>query len=165
MSDVELVAVAAVAENGVIGDGPTVPWDLPEDRRQYRERVADAPVVVGRRTFESMHAIDAPLPGTRQVVLSRSGRTFPESTVQVVDGLDPALAALAATGADRASVLGGEAVYRLFQPHVDRMVLSRVHQRPDGDAVYPTFDRAAWRRTREEPHDGFTVEHWRRVAD
>lgn len=162
MDGVELVAVAAVAENGVIGAGSSVPWNLPEDRRQYRERVADSPVVVGRRTFEWMRGADEPLPGSAQVVLSRSERSYPESSVRVVDGVEAATDALAALGADRGYVLGGEDIYELFQPRLDGMVLSRVHREPEGDAQYPEFDRSAWRLVRETDHDGFTVEHWRR---
>lgn len=157
----ELVAVAAVAANGVIGDGRSVPWDLPEDVRLYRERVADHPVVLGRLTFESMRRV-GDLPGRRQVVLSRSERSYPEDSVAVVDGLDAALDALADADAATAYVLGGEAIYELFQPHVDRMVLSRVHREPTGDAHYPPFDRSAWRLTDEEQHEGFTVEFWER---
>ncbi len=157
----ELVAVAAVAENGIIGDGPSVPWDLPEDVRLYRERVADHPVVIGRRTFESMQTA-GDLPGATQVVLSRSVRSYPDPTVTVVAGAEAAVAEARATGADTAYVLGGAAVYELLQPRLDRMVLSRVHRRPSGDAAYPEFDRDAWRLAREEPHDGFTVEFWER---
>jgi len=160
----ELVAVAAVAENGVIGDGPTVPWDLPADRQGYRERVAGHPVAIGRRTFESMRTA-GDLPGARQVVLSRSGRSYPEASVRVVGGVDEALDAVAATGADTAYVLGGTSVYEAFLPRVDRMVLSRVHAAPAGDAHYPDFDRSAWDLVREEPREGFTIEFWKRVEE
>ena len=162
----ELVAVAAVAENGVIGRGRSVPWDLPEDRRLYRERVADAPVVVGRRTFESMRSVGEP-PGRRQVVLSRSRSSYPDPGVQVVDGVDAALEAVTdadADGPDPVYVLGGEAVYEAFQPRLDRMVLSRVHRSPDGEFHYPDVDRSAWTLDRREPHEGFTVEFWTRRA-
>ena len=160
----ELVAVAAVAENGVIGRGRSVPWDLPEDRRLYRERVADAPVVVGRRTFESMRSVGEP-PGRRQVVLSRSRSSYPDPGVQVVDDVDAALEAVTDADVDvpPVYVLGGEAVYEAFQPRLDRMVLSRVHQSPEGEYRYPNFDCSEWTLEREAPHDGFTVEFWTRA--
>ncbi len=157
----ELVSVAAVAENGVIGDGPRVPWDLPEDVRQYRARVAGHPVAIGRRTFESMRKA-GDLPGARQVVLSRSGRSYPEDSVRVVGGVETAIDALAATGAAVTYVLGGTSVYEAFLPRVDRMVLSRVHATPEGDAYYPDIDRSVWTLVREEPLEGFTIEHWER---
>ncbi len=160
----ELVSVAAVAENGVIGDGRSVPWDLPEDVRRYRERVAGHPVAIGRRTFESMRKADD-LPGARQVVLSRGDRSYPDASVQVVGGVDEAIDVLAATGAETAYVLGGTSVYEAFLPRVDRMVLSRVHAEPAGDAYYPAFDRSAWAVVQEEPLEGFTVEYWKRVEE
>jgi dihydrofolate reductase len=161
--DMELVAVAAVAENGVIGRGRSVPWDLPADRRLYRERVADAPVVVGRRTFESMRSAGDP-PGDRQVVLSRSRDSYPDPKTRVVDGVESAMDALA--GVDVGGpvyVLGGEAVYEALQPHLDRMVLSRVHRSPEGEFRYPDFDRSTWHLDRAEPHEGFTIEFWVRA--
>jgi dihydrofolate reductase len=155
---VELVSVAALAENRVIGADGSLPWPpLPEDRAQYRALVADAPVVLGRRTFD---AVRGDLPGTTQVVVSRSLDGVEAPTARVVSGVETALDALEAAGATVAYVLGGDAIYHLFQPHVDRMVLSHVPGEYEGDATYPAWDEAAWRVVREEPHDGFTLREW-----
>jgi dihydrofolate reductase len=89
MIPVQLVSVAALAENRVIGNDGGVPWpDLPEDVRQYRERVAGSPVILGRRTFESMRG---DLPGSRQIVVSRSVDSVDEPTAVVADGVDAAI--------------------------------------------------------------------------
>jgi len=86
---VQLVSVAALAENRVIGNDGGVPWpDLPEDVRQYRARVAGSPVILGRRTFESMRG---DLPGRRQIVVSRSVDAVDEPTAVVADGVDAAI--------------------------------------------------------------------------
>jgi len=160
LSEVELVSVAAVAENGVIGNGDEVPWDLPADRRQYRERVAGHPVVFGRRTFEMFDD----LPGRMQVVLSRTERVYDAGTVRHAGGVEEAIEVLRSDGAERAYVLGGAGIYSLFQPHLDRMVLSRVPGEYDGDAFYPEWDEGEWELVAETPHDGFTVEEWVRVG-
>ncbi len=159
---VELVSVAAVAENRVIGRDGELPWpSLPADRAQYRALVADAPVVLGRRTFDSMRG---DLPGRAQVVVSRSRDAVDAPTAHVVDGVDRARAALSDLDAGLAYVLGGGAIYDLFHPHVSRMVLSHVDGTYEGDSTFPAWDETAWSVVREETHDGFTLREWVRRA-
>jgi len=152
----ELVAVAAVAENGVIGDGREVPWDLPEDVRQYRERVAGHPVVVGRRTYEMF----SNPPGRAQIVVSRTERDWDRDTAYHAGGVDEAVAVAESLGADRASVIGGGAIYELFLPHLDRMVLTRVPGAYQGDTTFPAWDADEWERVDTEDYGTFTVETW-----
>lgn len=155
---VELASVAALAENRVIGRDGSLPWpSLPADREGYRALVAGDPVVLGRRTFDSMRG---DLPGSAQVVVSRSLDAVDVPTARAVSGVETAVAALEETGAAVAYVLGGGAIYDLFQPHVDRMVLSHVHGEYEGDTTFPAWDESAWRVVREDPHDGFTVREW-----
>jgi len=158
-----LVSVAAVAENGVIGDDGSVPWPpLPADIEQYRARVADAPVVLGRRTFESMRE---DLPGTHQIVVSRRLETLVEPTAVVAADVEEALALASERTADDATyVLGGATIYDLFQPFVDEMALSHVDGRYDGDARFPSWDRDEWTVVTETAYEGFTVREWRRTA-
>lgn len=154
---VELVAVAAVAANGVIGDDGEVPWTLPEDRAQYRDRVADGVVILGRRTFEAM--LDD-LPGRVQLVVSRHPPTYDIPTAHPVSGVPEAVDVTRSLGDDIAFVLGGAGIYALFQPYLDRMILSRVPGEFEGDARYPDWDPDDWRLVDRTPHDGFTVEEW-----
>jgi len=158
----ELVAVAALDDARVIGSGETVPWDIPAETRRYRERVDGDPCVLGRRTFEQMRE---DLPGTHQVVLSRSRTSFDAPTAHHAAGVDAALAALADIGGETAYVLGGGAVYELFQPHLDRMVLSRVPGEHDGDVRYPEWDDDDWALVAETPfEEGYVLEEWERRA-
>ena len=159
---VELISVAAVADNGVIGRDGELPWQsIPADRTQYRERIADDPVVLGRVTFESMLG---DLPGTAQIVLSRSDLDFDVGTAHHASGVDEAIAAVKSLGADRAYVIGGGGIYELFQPVVDRMVLSRVHGEYEGDASFPEWDTGEWELVDTEAYDRFTLEEWTRRA-
>jgi len=155
----ELISVAAVAENGVIGREGELPWHLPGDSEQYRTRVAGDPVILGRVTFESM--LDD-LPGTAQVVLSRTERSFAVPTAHRAGGVEEAIEVLERLDAERAYVLGGEAVYELFQPHLDRMALTRVPGEYEGDAHYPEFDTREWTVVEEIDHGGFVVEVYER---
>jgi Dihydrofolate reductase len=156
----ELVSVAAISENLVIGDDGKIPWErLPEDHRQYRARVADDPVILGRWTFDAMRA---DLPGRAQVVLSRTDREYDIETAHHASGVEAAVARAEALDAETAYVLGGAEIYALFQPHLDQMVLSRVPGEYEGDAHYPAWDNEEWSLASEEPYEGFTVEHWER---
>ena len=157
---VELVSVAAVAENGVLGRDGELPWpSIPADKRQYRERIADFPVILGRVTFESM--LDD-LPGTAQIVLSRSESDVGVETAHHASGTDDAVAVAESMGADRAYVIGGAVTYDLFQPIVDRMVLSRVYGEYEGDAFFPEWDTGGWELVDTEAYDRFTLEEWTR---
>jgi dihydrofolate reductase len=156
----ELVSVAALAENRTIGKDGGIPWDdIPADRAQYRERIANDPVVLGRRTFESYDD----LPGSAQVVLSRSEREFDAPTAHHAGSVEEALDVLASLDADRAYVIGGAAIYELFQPHLDRMVLSRVPGTYEGDVFYPEWDEEDWRLVEETGYGQFTLREWERV--
>ncbi|TKX77393.1 dihydrofolate reductase [Halorubrum sp. SD626R] len=194
----QLASVAALAENRVIGREGEVPWPhIEADVRQYRERVADAPVILGRRTFDSMRD---DLPGSRQIVVSRSVDSVDVPTAVVASGVeeavelardiagsrgrgssieadpvaaeaDPVAAdsdappepSLDPGGADPAEfvyVLGGGAIYDLFQPHLDRMFLSHVDGAYEGDTAYPAWDDDEWAVVAETDYDRFTLREW-----
>jgi dihydrofolate reductase len=156
--DVELIAVAAVADNGVIGDDGAIPWpSMPKDKQQYRGRIANSPVIMGRVTFDSMRG---DLPGTAQIVLSRSASGFDVETAHHAAGVEDAVATVASLGRDHAYVIGGAGIYGLFQPHVDRMVLSRVPGEYEGDASYPDWDESEWTLAEQKAFDVFTLEQW-----
>lgn len=159
----ELITVAAVAENGVIGRNGELPWpSIPADKRQYRNRIADWPVILGRRTFNSMRA---DLPGTAQIVLSRSTSEYDVESAHHAGGIDDAVTAVESLGSDRAYVIGGASIYELFQPVVDRMVLSRVPGEYDGDAYFPEWDVNEWTVVDRTPYDDFTLEEWVRERE
>lgn len=156
----ELASVAALADNRVIGRNGEVPWDFPEDKRQYRARVADAPVILGRRTFESM--LDD-LPGRVQIVLSRTARDSSIQSAEYVTSVQDAIDLAATHTVDTTYVIGGAAIYHLFQPHLDRMILTRVPGTYEGDAYYPEWEPANWTLVDETTYEGFTVQDWKRA--
>lgn len=158
----ELVSVAALSENDVIGRDGELPWpSIPEDKAQYRDRIADSPVIMGRRTFESM--LDD-LPGSAQIVLSRSDQEFDVETASHARTVAEAIDIAESLGAETAYVIGGGAIYDLFQPYLDRMVLSRVNGEYEGDTVYPEWDPDEWRLDSETPYERFTLQEWVRNA-
>ena len=142
--------VAAVADNGVIGNGPDIPWRIPGEQAQFKELTLGNVLLMGRTTYES---IGRPLPGRTTIVLTRSPEWSAEG-VLVATTLDHALA-LADTLPGDVMVAGGGEVYSAAISVADEQVLSLVHQSPSGDAFYPDFDRGAWVETRRELFDAY----------
>ncbi len=152
-----VVMVAAVAENGVIGAGGDIPWSIPEDLRHFRATTRDNTVVMGRRTFDS---IGHPLPYRTNVVVTRD-RTWRGEGVFVAPDVPEAVEMAQAFDGD-VMVIGGGEIYTAAMPLATHQVLTEVHAAPEGDTHYPDFDRAAWRETRREAHDGFDFVWWER---
>lgn len=159
----ELVSVAALADNRVIGKDGEIPWEsIPEDKQQYRARIANHPIILGRKTFDSMVE---DLPGSAQIVLSRSKRDFDAETAHHAADVAEALELAESIGDQTVYVIGGGKIYDLFQPHLDRMVLSRIPGEYEGDSYYPKWDEAEWELREETEYDQFTLQEWVRKDD
>jgi dihydrofolate reductase len=147
--DIDIVLVAAVAENGVIGQEGEMPWHYPADLAQFKQLTMGHPVVLGRRTYEAIVAgLGEPLPGRTSVVLTRSGlEEVPESVVvagSVAEAVAAADRAAAALDVATAYVVGGAAVYQQFLPRADRLRITEVPESPEGDTYFPAFDDEEW---------------------
>jgi len=140
--------IAAIAKNGVIGRGGTLPWHLADDLRRFKRLTMGHTLVMGRKTWES---ISRPLPGRRMVVITRQ-TDYRADGVQVAGSLDDALAVAAAAGDEEAFVIGGAEIYRLAMPRTDRLYLTRVLADVDGDACFPEFDPQDWTLVDAEMH-------------
>lgn len=144
-----LVLIAALDRNRAIGRGNALPWHLPDDLRRFKALTLGKPVLMGRRTAESLGRA---LPGRRNLVLTRAGAA-PWPGMQPVASLAAALAAAADEGAAELCVIGGGEIYTLCLPHAIRMHLTHVDTAIAGaDAFFPAFDPAQWRVTAREAH-------------
>ena len=138
--------VVAVAENGVIGAGNQLPWRLPDDLKRFKALTLGKPVVMGRKTHES---IGRPLPGRANIVISRrSDLQLPGCTV--VNSFPAALAA--AGDAPELAVIGGAEIYAQALSSTDIVHLTRVHTTMPGDAWFPALDPGEWREQLIERH-------------
>jgi dihydrofolate reductase len=153
--DLPVVFLVAMGENGVIGRDGDMPWRLSTDLRRFKARTLGKPVIMGRRTFAS---IGRPLPGrdiivvTRQAEFSADGVTVAASPAEAVAA---ARRIAAASGAAEIIVAGGGEIYRALLGRADRLVVTEVHARPDGDVRFPAVDTALWREVgREGPLQG-----------
>ncbi|WIX81136.1 dihydrofolate reductase [Amycolatopsis carbonis] len=123
----------AQAANGVIGRDNELPWQLPEDQKHFRETTTGATVLMGRRTWESLPPRFRPLPGRRNLVLSRT----PQAGVETFPDLAQAFAAVSGD----VWVMGGEAVYRAALPFADRVVVTEIQEHFEGDTYAPEVGR------------------------
>ena len=147
MSAPTISLIVAVADSGVIGRDNTLPWHLPDDLKRFRQMTLKKPVVMGRKTFES---IGKPLPGRQNIVVSRS-TNYQREGVAVVHGVDEALRV--AGGAPEIMVIGGSDLFRLFLPRASRIHLTRVHGDIAGDVMWPALEEREWRVIEREAHD------------
>ena len=145
MSRPEIVFVLARASNGVIGRDGALPWRIPADLRHFKALTKGAPMLMGRKTFESLPGL---LPGRRHIVLTRD-RNWRAEGAEVVHDIE---AAIHAADADRLSVVGGAEIYALLLPHADRIELTEVNASPEGDTIVPPFEAGIWHEAKREEH-------------
>lgn len=141
----EHVIIAAVAENGVIGADGGIPWHYPEDFEHFKEVTTGHPVIMGRKTYESLPSSFTPLPDRTNIVLSFDEMDVPSGVVNV-QSIDAALDAAEETGDDIVCIAGGASIYEQFleQDLVDRMILTIIPEEPDGDTYFPDFSEDDW---------------------
>jgi dihydrofolate reductase len=136
-----IALVAAAASNDVIGADNRLPWHLPADLKHFKQVTLGKPVIMGRKTFES---IGRPLPGRTNIVISRTpGYAAPGC--RVVASVDQALAE--AGDSDEVMIIGGAALYAACLSRATRIYLTRIHHEFPGDARFPALDMAQWRET------------------
>jgi len=144
--------MVAAAENGVIGRNNSLPWHLPQDLRNFKRVTMGKPIVMGRKTFES---IGRALPGRCNIVISQNP-DYSAAGVRLVASLEEALLlaehVASIDGAPEAVVIGGAEIYALALPRADRLYLTRVHAIVDGDTQLPPIDWREWREVGRERH-------------
>jgi dihydrofolate reductase len=153
-----VVAVAAYADNRVIGDHGRIPWHLPDDFAHFKAETLGHTLVMGRLTFDS---IGRPLPGRRTIVVTRDP-SWSHEGVDVVHSLEDALA-LAATREGDTVIAGGTQIYSQAMPFLTHQVLTEVHLAPEGDAHYPDFPLEEWRETRRVSRPDLDWVWWERL--
>ncbi len=148
-----LFLIYARATNGVIGKNNALPWRLPADLKRFKALTMDKPMIMGRKTFESLPGL---LPGRRHIVLTRDAGWSADGA-EVATSVE---AALVLAGEGEVAVVGGAEVYRLFMPLAERVELTEVYGDFEGDTVMPPLG-PEWRETAREEHpaDGSRPAH------
>ena len=146
----QVTLIAAVGRNGVIGADNDMPWHLPEDFAFFKRTTMGHPMVMGRKTFDSIGRV---LPGRRTIVITRQPDwSHPE--VETAHSLTEALAL--AGPATEVFVCGGGQVYAEAMPWAHRLLVTEVDQSPEGDVKFPPIDPAQWQETAREDREGFS---------
>lgn len=147
-------AIAAMAENRVIGNQNTIPWHLPEDFKWFKKTTMGHTLLMGRKTFDS---IGRPLPGRQTIILSRKQLSIPETvTVNTIDAVE------SVATSDTIWIAGGAEIYQLLLPKCSDLYLTRVHQSPEGDTFFPEFEKSFRLDSVLESNDSFSIEHWKK---
>ncbi|MGQ0527184.1 MAG: dihydrofolate reductase [Alphaproteobacteria bacterium] len=159
MAKIHISAIAAMSENRVIGVDNGLPWHIPADFKFFKATTLGRPVIMGRKSYESL---GQNLPGRANIVITRSGNgpvkindtEGPFVFESVKDAIEEARKVAMRDRVDEIFIIGGGEIFRQTLPITDRMYLTLVHKRYDGDVTFPEFDRNDWAVTREERHEG-----------
>ncbi|MCL6269225.1 dihydrofolate reductase [Sansalvadorimonas sp. 2012CJ34-2] len=149
----KIAMIAAVAENNAIGIDNKLPWYLPGDLRYFKAVTMGKPIIMGRKTFESLKR---PLPGRTNIVMTRD-ESFYHEGVRVVRSLEEAVSLAESIamidGASEVMVIGGEQIYRQALPKAERLYLTKVSQSFAGDAFFPALEETEWQEKAREDHE------------
>lgn len=165
-----LSAIVAMSENNAIGKDNDLPWRLPDDLKFFKRTTMGCPVLMGRKTFESL---GRPLPGRLNIVVSgQEDLELPEGVLLYSD-LNQALKRLEEEGTEQGFVIGGGKIYEQLMPHLDRIYLTKVHiVIEDAHTYFPHINHAHWKLSWQEEHGKdekhaypFTFQQWDRVQE
>lgn len=149
-----ITLIAAMANDRVIGTNNTLPWDLPADMKHFREQTMGKPILMGRKTYDS---IGRPLPGRHNIVVTRNAGLEIEGCT-VVSSIDEALEA--AGDVPEVMVMGGASFYEQLLPQAERLVLTLIDLQIEGDAWFPALEEGEWREVAREDNEPDEKNRW-----
>lgn len=158
----EKIVIAAVSENGVIGKDGDIPWHYPEDLEHFRDATMGYPVVMGSNTYMSLPEDYRPLPGRKNIVLTRSDMQVPES-VDIANSLEEAWDIAEVTGKKKVFIIGGAGVYEQVLPEADKMIITRIHKKYDGDTFFPEWSDENWRESERTDGENLSFITYKRI--
>ena len=150
----EIIIIAAMAENRVIGKGSGLPWSLKEDMTRFRELTKGWPCIMGRKTWESLPR--RPLPGRLNIIVSGTmiADSAPAANVKIFSSLSAAIQHCSAY--EKTFICGGAAIYREALPLANKIELTLIHDQYEGDVFFPEIDSALWSKTGTADFDTFS---------
>lgn len=160
---IQKVIIAAVSENGVIGKNGDIPWHYPEDLKHFKEKTMDHPVIMGSSTYRSLPENFKPLPGRKNIVLTRSGIDVDES-VDVANSLEEAWQIAEEHEDEKAFIIGGATIYDQTLEEADKLVLTRIHQEYDGDTFFPDWNKENWEEKKRDEKEELSFLEYERIT-
>ncbi len=156
----KIIGIAAVARNGVIGNGDDIPWRIPEDWQRFKRLTTGHVLIMGRKTYDS---IGRPLPGRTTFVITRD-RRWRGDGVRAVPVLEEAFAQATLLAPQTIFVAGGGEIYRAAWDRLTALEITEVDLTPDGDVTFPSIEAADWDEVSRQDHEGFSFVSYDRVA-
>jgi dihydrofolate reductase len=148
----EKIIIAAVAENNVIGKDGEIPWHIPEDLQHFKKKTTGNTVVMGRKTFQSLPESFKPLPNRQNIVLTNSNFEPKNESVVLANSLNDAWQK---AKNEKVFIIGGERVYKQTMKEADKIILTEIEKRYDGDTYFPKFSKDDWTKKEKDQRDGF----------
>ena len=142
-----IALIVAMSEDGTIGDKGKIPWHIREDLQRFKRLTMGHPIIMGRKTYES---IGKPLPGRTNIVLTQNSSFTTPPEVLKFTRLDNALDHCRKQNDDRVFIIGGSKIYQSALSLADKLFVTEVHQRVNGDTKFPNYDRQEWQETARE---------------
>ncbi len=146
ISSPEIIMVLAIADNGIIGDDGKLPWHLPADLKHFKAITKGSPMIMGRKTFDSLPGL---LPGRHHIVLTRD----PNWSAEGAQRASTIEEAIKLANTPQIFIIGGAQIYRLFENHADKIILTRVHINAHGDTMMEDFDTSIWQEVERSHHE------------
>ena len=141
----KITLVAAIASNNVIGKENSLPWNIPEDLKRFKQMTSGHTILMGRKTFDS---IGRPLPNRQNIVMTKD-KNFEQEGIKVINDFDEALELIKESNED-VFVIGGSKIYELFEPWATSLMITRVLKDYEGDAFFPDINWNNWQVESEE---------------
>jgi dihydrofolate reductase len=139
--------IVATDENGVIGNKGAIPWNMPADMDYFRQKTLSHPIIMGRKTYESIGRL---LPNRPNIIITRD-ENINIRGAEVVQTIEEAIEKAKAYGDEEIFIIGGEAIYKLAMPYIDRIYLTKIHAEVEGDKYFK-FDPSGWKETSRQAH-------------
>ena len=141
----KITLVAAIASNNVIGKENSLPWNIPEDLKRFKQMTSGHTILMGRKTFDS---IGRPLPNRQNIVMTKD-KNFEREGIKVINDFDEALELIKESNED-VFVIGGSKIYELFEPVANSLAITRILKDFEGDAFFPDINWDLWQIEKEE---------------
>jgi dihydrofolate reductase len=159
----EIIIIAAVAANGIIGNRQEIPWRISEDFKRFKRLTLGYPCIMGDATYDSLPDPSRPLPGRENVVLSLDP-DYRRPGTTVFHEFDEAMAYVRGQGVSKAFITGGATIYRLALPIADTLELTRLYRDYPGDVLFPPIDDKEWELVSDEPHEGLDAKSGEKIG-
>lgn len=150
----QIILIAAVAQNNVIGKTNALPWYLPEDLKRFKDITSGQTVLMGRKTFESIiERLDHPLPNRTNIIITKDNNYETPDGVELYHSIDEALSKHAH---DNIYIIGGASIYAQTIDRADKLYITEIKKEYEGDVFFPPIDLEKWHETEREDHEEYS---------